>query len=141
MKKLLITILPLFLFAATPCTKCSLNKAQMKCEFYVAKKGDISKIDECKQYANYLYKTKVYGKAAWYYLLAKKPKKAIDAGKKALKMGEDYANEYLSAAYLILQNKKEAKKHYKRLTTHFFSSKDFAILQKIYPSFNPKELE
>ncbi len=141
MKKLLIAILPLFLLAATSCTKCSLNKAQMKCEYYVAKKGDLSRVGECKQYADYLYDTKVYGKAAWYYLLAKDPKRAIDAGKKALKMGEDYANEYLSAAYLILGDNTKAKKHYKRLTTHFFSSKDFAILQKIYPTFDPKDLQ
>ena len=139
--KMLIAILPLFLLAAMPCTKCSLNKSQMKCEFYVAKKGDLSKIDECKLYADYLFDTKVYGKAAWYYLLAKEPKRAIEAGKEALKMGEDYANEYLSAAYLILHDSAKAKKHYKKLSTHYFSKRDFAILQKIYPSFNPKELE
>ena len=139
--KIFIAILPLFLLAATPCTKCSLNKAQMKCEFYVAKKGDLSKIGECKLYADYLFDTKVYGKAAWYYLLAKEPKRAIEAGKEALKMGEDYAHEYLSAAYLILHDSAKAKEHYKKLSTHYFSKRDFAILQKIYPSFNPKELE
>ena len=142
--KMLIAILPLFLLAATPCTKCSLNKSQMKCEFYVAKKGDLSKIDECKLYADYLFDTKVYGKAAWYYLLAKEPKRAIEAGKEALKMGEDYANEYIGAAYLIMNDKQKAKKYLQKFQqnigdSRFFTSNDFAILGRIYNNFNENE--
>ena len=140
MKKLLL-IVPLLLFGSDKvCTKCTLNKAQMQCEYYVARKGDMSKASLCESYADYLDKTKVYGRAAWYYLLAKKPKKAIKAAENALKLGEAYANEYLAEAYLILGQKQKAKEHFSKLQTRFFSDKNFKTLQKLYPNFNPKEL-
>ena len=138
--RILLIIVPLFLFAAT-CNKCALNKNQMKCEYYVAIKADKSKAKLCESYADYLDKTKVYGRAAWYYLLALKPKKAIEAAKNALKLGETYANEYLAESYLILGDKKKAKEHYKKLQTNFFSKKNLQTLQKLYPNFDPKELE
>ncbi len=141
MKKLLF-IVPLLLFGSDKvCTKCSLNKAQMKCEYYVALKGDASKAFLCDQYADYLDKTKVYGRAAWYYLLAKKPEKAIEAANNALKLGESYANEYLAEAYLILGQKRKATEHFNKLKTRFFSDKNFKTLQKLYPNFDPKELQ
>ena len=138
--RILLVIVPLFLLAAT-CNKCALNKNQMKCEYYVAIKGDKSKAELCESYADYLDKTKVYGRAAWYYLLALKPKKAIEAAKNALKLGEEYANEYLAESYLILGDKQKAKEYYKKLSTHFFSKKNLQTLQKLYPNFDPKELE
>ena len=145
MKKLILFILPLILFAQNKvCTKCNLNKAQMKCNYYVAKRADISKISECKFYANYLNDTKVYGKAAWYYLLSKEPKSAIEAAKRAVKMGENYAYEYMADAYLILNDKKNAKKYYKKFkdsvgNIEFFIDKSFEVLDKIYKEFNKNE--
>ncbi|WP_281951621.1 hypothetical protein [Nitrosophilus kaiyonis] len=147
MKKLLLFILPLFIFASDKvCTKCNLNKAQMKCNYYVAKKGDTSKVNECKFYADYLNSTKVYGKAAWYYLLSKEPTKALEAAKKAVEMGENYAYEYMAEAQLLLKKPKEAKKSFTNFKKSvgdntFFTSKHFAILKKIYKNFNENELQ
>ena len=145
MKKLFLIILPLFLFAQTKvCTKCNLNKAEMKCNYYVLKKGDLSKKGECKFYADYLNKTKVYGKAAWYYLLSSEPEKAIKAAKEAVKMNENYAYEYIADAYFILGKKKEAKEYYKKFkenvgNTEFFIKRNFDILKKIYKEFDKNE--
>ncbi|BCD68806.1 hypothetical protein [Nitratiruptor sp. YY09-18] len=141
MKKLLF-ILPLLLFGADKsCTKCNLNKAQMKCEYYLVQKRDTSRAKECAFYADYLDKTKVYGKASWYYLLALKPKKAIDAAKKAVKMGEFFAYEYLGDAYLILGDEKKAKRNYqifrKKIgNTKFFTNQNFKILKRLYKNFD-----
>lgn len=145
MKKLVIAILPLFLLASSKvCTKCSLNKAEMQCNYYVAKKGDTKKAAFCKEYADYLNDTKVYGKAAWYYLLSLEPKKAIKAAKEAVKMDEMYAYEYIADGYLILGDKKEAKKYYKKFkervgNIEFFIGKNFKVLDKIYKEFDEKE--
>ncbi|BCD60982.1 MULTISPECIES: hypothetical protein [unclassified Nitratiruptor] len=146
MKKLLL-ILPLLLFGADkPCTKCNLNKSQMKCEYYLIQKGDTSKAKECVFYADYLDQTKVYGKASWYYLLALKPKKAIEAAKKAIQMGENFAYEYLGDAYLILGDEEAAKKSYQLFkqkvgNTHFFVMHNFKILRRIYNNFDAKKAE
>ncbi len=144
MKKLLF-IVPLLLFGSDKvCTKCSLNKAQMKCEYYVALKGDASKAPLCESYANYLNKTQVYGKASWYYLLAKKPGRAIEAAKNAIKNGENFAYEYMADGYLILGQKDLAKKYYAKFkeavgNPRFFVSKDFKVLGTLYKDFDPKE--
>ncbi len=145
MKKLLV-IVPLLLFGSDKvCTKCTLNKAQMKCEYYVALKGDASKASLCENYADYLNKTQVYGKASWYYLLAKKPRRAIEAAKNAIKNGENFAYEYMADGYLILGQKDLAKKYYAKFKEavgdpRFFVSKDFKVLGKLYKDFDPKEL-
>lgn len=145
MKKLAL-ILPLFLLAADKvCTKCALNRAQMKCEYYVGLKGDVSEAKECRNYADYLKSTKVYGKAAWYYLLAKEPAKALEAAKRAVKMGENYAYEYMAEAQLVLQKPKEAKRSFALFeksvgNSDFFTSKHFATLKKIYKNFDEKAL-
>ena len=144
MKKFLL-ILPLLLFGADKnCTKCTLNKAQMKCDYYLVRKTDRSKAKECRFYADYLYKTKVYGKASWYYLLALQPKEAIDAAKEAIKQHEEYAYEYLGDAYLILGDIKRAKESYRKFKEHggdinFFISKDFAVLERLYDTFDSKK--
>lgn len=146
MKKLLL-ILPLLLFGADKsCTKCNLNKSQMKCEYYLIHKGDTSKSQECAFYADYLHKTKVYGKASWYYLLALQPKKAIAAAKEAVKMGENYAYEYMGDAYLILGDEDAAKRSYQKLkqnggNTKFFTSQNFKILSRLYKGFDAKKAE
>ncbi len=146
MKKLLI-ILPLILFGADKtCTKCSLNKDQMKCEYYVAHKGDASKSGLCAEYADYLNKTQVYGKAGWYYLLAKKPEKAIEAGKKAIRNKENFAYEYIAEGYIILGDKQKAKEYFHKFVQtsanpRFFTSKDFAVLARLYKNFDAKEAE
>jgi len=145
MKKMFIAILPLFLLANdTNCTKCSLNKSEMQCNYYVAKMADSSKAKYCKEYADYLNLTKVYGKAAWYYLLSLEPQNAIQAAQKAVEMGENYAYEYIADAYLIKGDKAKAKEYYKKFkenvgNVNFFIERNFKVLDKIYKEFNKKE--
>ena len=136
-------IVPALLLAA-PCSKCELNRAEMRCNYYVAKEGDVSKASFCKEYAEYLDSTKVYGKAAWYYLLGLEPQKALEAAKKAVEMGEGYAWEYMGDAYLILGDKAAAKEAYgefKKAVENraFFTSRSFGILEKLYESFDAEE--
>lgn len=50
--------------------------------------------------ADYLNKTKAYGKAACYHLLSKELKKAVKSAKKAVKLGEKYAYDHMREAYL-----------------------------------------
>jgi len=134
MMKKLILIVPLLLFGMNKvCTKCTLNKAQMRCDYYAAIKAEAVK--DCEEYAAYLDKTEVYGKAAWYYLLAKRPKKALEAAQKAVKRGEKFAYEYMAEAQMILgknpqkslKKLKESVKNY-----HFFLDKDLKILHRLY---------
>ncbi len=128
MMRLFLAIIPIFL-VASPCTKCNLNKDQMKCEYYVAKMGDTSRQDSCKRYAEYLDETKVYGRASWYYLLGGEPKKAIEAGKKALAMGERYAGAYVAEGLIILGKRSEAKKYRQKSIN---MQKDIEILKRLY---------
>lgn len=144
MKKIVFVILPIFLFAQNSCDKCYLNKAQIKCDYYVAKNADLSKIDFCKEYASYLREAKAYSKSAWYYLLSKEPKLAIESAKKAIALGQDYALEYLADAYLIEGNRQKAKKYYSRLKKSSSKidsivEKNFSILDRLYKEFNKKE--
>ncbi len=145
--RIFLIFLPLLLFGGeVKCNKCELNKNQMKCEYYVAKKGDISKSSFCKTYADYLYKTKVYGKAAWYYLLSKEPKKALDSSKKAILMGENFAYEFLADSYLILGDLKKAKANYGKFknsvsNAKFFTKKSFEVLSRIYKDFDKNKAE
>ncbi len=141
--KIVLLILPLFLLGA-PCSKCELNRAEMKCNYYVAKKGDRAHAKECLDYAEYLDSTKVYGKAAWYYLLALKPQKALEAAKEAVKMGEAYAYEYMGDVALMQKDEERAKEFYKKFRqsvsdTEFFTSRSFEVLQKLYPNFDMKK--
>ena len=141
--RIFLLIVPLFLLAA-PCTKCDLNRAEMKCNYYVAKKGDKAHAKECLDYAEYLDSTKVYGKAAWYYLLGLKPQKAMEAAKKAVQMGENYAYEYIGDVYLIRGDEQRAREYYQKFKksvgdTEFFTSRSFDVLQKLYPDFDAKK--
>lgn len=133
-------ILPLWLLGA-PCTKCSLNKAQMKCEYYVAQKALKSKVGFCKEYADYLAQTKVYGKAAWYYLLGLKPQEAVASAKEALKLGESYAKEYMAFGYWLLGKKTEAKDALKGFLPNDLTKKDKKVIERLYNTkINLKEL-
>ncbi len=142
MKKFLLVLLPLLLFAGGEkrCSKCALNKSEIRCNYYVAKKGDVSKISYCKEYADYLNSSKVYGKASWYYLLSKEPDLALKAAEKAVKMGESYAYEYMGEVYLIKGDDKKAKEFFKKFKNRVrsidsFTENNFKILEKLYENF------
>ncbi|MRI57877.1 MAG: hypothetical protein C6H99_00030 [Epsilonproteobacteria bacterium] len=141
--RIFLLILPLFLLAA-PCSKCDLNRAEMKCNYYVAKKGEKAYAKECLDYAEYLDSTKVYGKAAWYYLLGLAPKKAFAAAQKAVQMNEGYAYEYMGDVALMRGEEQKAREYYKKFkrsvgNTEFFTSRSFEVLQKLYPNFDVKK--
>ncbi len=148
MKKVLF-LLPVLLFCKEGNiteSKCLLNKSEMKCNYYVALKGDLKKRDFCKKYADYLFKTKVYGRASWYYLLSKEPKKAIKSAQEAIKMGENYAYEYLADSYLIEGDFNKAKENYEKFRksvkdTKFFTDKNFKVLNRLYKNFDKKRAE
>ena len=104
----------------------------MLCNFYVAKNGDASKAGHCKEYADYLDSTKVYGKAAWYYLLGLKPKKAVDAAQKAVKMGENYAKEYMAFGYWLTGEKSKAKEALQGFKANYLTKRNKAIIERLY---------
>lgn len=137
MRKILFLILPIFLLAQIKCSKCQINKIQIKCDYYVAKLYDINKKEFCFDYANYLTDSKVFDKASWYYLISLNPKKAIFSAKKALEVKEFYVYEYLFEANLLLGNYKSAKKFYKKYVkllnnNNFFLNKHIKILSQLY---------
>ncbi len=143
MKKLFLILICSLIWADSnvTCSKCSLNKSEMRCNYYVAKKGDISKVSYCKEYADYLNSTKVYGKAAWYYLLSKEPDLALKASKNAVKMGENYAYEYMGDVYLIKGDKEKAKEFYMKFKDKVkniepLTESNFKVLERIYKNFD-----
>ncbi|MRI84170.1 MAG: hypothetical protein C6I00_07095 [Nitratiruptor sp.] len=129
--RLSLLILPLWLLGA-PCSKCELNKAEMVCNFYVAQKADRSKAVHCKEYADYLDSTKVYGKAAWYYLLGLQPKRAVEAAKRAVQMGESYAKEYMALGYWLVGEKGKAREVLQGFKANELTKRDREIIERLY---------
>ncbi|WP_200762833.1 hypothetical protein [Nitrosophilus alvini] len=143
MKKITFALMFLSVFLSAADCKCDLNKSELRCNYYVVKKGDTTKQKFCGEYAAYLEKTEVYGKASWYYLVGGEPEKAIETGTKALKSGEHYAAEYIADAYLIEGDVDKAKKYYSHFAKNvsqrnFFINRNFAILERIYKKFDAK---
>jgi len=129
--------------AKKSCSMCALNKTQLKCDYYVDKNGDASKIRFCKEYADYLADSKIYGKAAWYYLLSKETGKAIKSSLDAIRLHELFAYEYLTFAYLINNDLKKASLSYLKLKKNvknidFFIHKDLKTLSRLYIGIDKK---
>jgi hypothetical protein len=124
------------------CTGCSIGKEKLQCDYYVAGKGDRSRQEQCRTYAQYVDIDGAYPKAAWYYLLAGDPQKALTAARKGLEQGQSYGREYLAMALWISGERERARKELARffaeVPSHGYFEEDRQVLRRIYPS---KELQ
>ncbi|WP_457598841.1 hypothetical protein [Hydrogenimonas sp.] len=119
------------------CSSCDAAKERMKCEYYVLKKGDLAQRSHCAAYAESIDVDGARGKAAWYFLLAGSPEKALEAANLAVDQGHTYALEYAAAAAMVLERKREAKAYMRRLGNLPFDRerllRDFERLERLYP--------
>lgn len=141
------TILPLLLTLLSPaagidplCSGCASGKLMLKCDQYVVKQGKMEMRSTCEKYAEIVDVDGASAKAAWYYLLAGKADKAESAAKRAVDLGQVYANEYLACALLIKGREDEAKaamKLFRRgVEQHSFVKRDIEALAKLYPDID-----
>ena len=119
------------------CRSCAAGKLMLQCDFYVAKEGKLEKQPLCEEYAKFVDIDGASAKAAWYYLLAGKPGKALDAAERALKIGQNYAYEYAAYALLLVGRKEEAQKAMKAFISKVggddYLQRDLDTLKRIYP--------
>jgi tetratricopeptide (TPR) repeat protein len=122
------------------CRGCAAGKLMLQCDHYVAKQGMREKQTICAEYAEIVNVDGASAKASWYYLLAGKPDKALDAAERAIKVGHTYANEYLAYA-LLIQGKEsdaiDAMQHFRQdIQQNSFIKRDIESLQKLYPDID-----
>ena len=122
------------------CRGCAAGKLMLQCDVYVAEAGHREKRSLCEKYAEIVDIDGASAKAAWYYLLAGKPEKALKAANRALKIGQNYAYEYAAYALLLLGKKEEARKAMKTFITKVgklggesYFQKDFKTIKRLYP--------
>ena len=119
---------------------CAAQQAKMRCDYYVVKKGDQSKRAFCADYAKRADLDGAAGRAAWYWLLAGKPDKALASVRAAIKAHHMYAAEYGAFASIITGNQKEGLKYWKFFTRnvqlHHYVHKDRKIVEKLYPTID-----
>jgi len=138
---LLLLIESLALSAQNPhpaeCQSCVVNKNMIRCDYYVARKAVKGKQSECEIYARYLDRDGTHANAAWYYLLAGRPKKALAAAQSAIAEGQTYAAEYAVFALRILGRRAEADSLLKRYADWIRKAgryeQDRKTLAKLYP--------
>ena len=142
MRKLFPVFLLLFVSASSAeirvaCSGCSIGKEKLQCDYYVAQRGDKSRQKECRIYAEYVDIDGAYPKAAWYYLLAGDPEKALEAARKGLEQGQEYGREYLAIALWISGKKEEAKRELatfrQRVAEHGYLGRDLEQVARLYP--------
>ena len=119
------------------CRGCASGKLMLQCDHYVVKQGKMEMRSACEKYAEIVNVDGASAKAAWYYLLADKVDKARDAAKRAIELGQVYANEYMAYALLIQGREEEAKRAMqlfrKGVKQNSFFRTDIKTLQKFYP--------
>ncbi len=128
------------------CDKCAASKEYIKCSVYVEKKGDKSRQESCRIYAESLYASHSEARAAWYFLLSGDFDKAIEAGEKGLLVKEYYVSEYVAMAYLLKGDKENAKRYSEILKKYIhgnlFLEQHIAVLSRLYPDkFDAKVAE
>ena len=142
MKKIILTVSIGFIATSLLyACDCTASKNMMKCDYYVGLKHDKTHQKECIDFAKIRDKNFVYGSAARYYLIGGDLKDAKEAAKKAVKIGQNYAYEYLGLAYLMEKKIEKAKKAFSKLKIKDkkYMKKDIDILSSIYKDFNKKE--
>jgi len=119
------------------CRGCASGKLMLQCDYYVVKQGKMEMRSACEKYAEIVDVDGASAKAAWYYLLAGKPDKAQSAAKRAVDLGQVYANEYLAYALLVKGGEDEAKAVMKKFRNgveqRSFVKRDIEALAKLYP--------
>ncbi len=121
------------------CRGCAAGKLMLQCDVYVARQGDLSKRSYCEEYARVVDLDGASAKAAWYYLLADKPEEALQAAEKALRVGQDFAREYVAYALLMLGREQEAAEAMKKFLGKAgdpYWKRDEGILRKLYPKYD-----
>ncbi len=123
---------------------CVVSRDMIKCDYYVGQKFDKSHQKECLNYAKSISKDAKFAKSSWYFLLGGDIKNAKINAKKALKIGHNYAAEYLGMAYMLENDIKNAKKEFNffkhKVKQSGYIKKDLDILKHIYSNFNDKEV-
>jgi hypothetical protein len=127
------------------CTGCSIGKEKLQCDYYVAQRGDKSRQEQCRIYAEYVDIDGAYPKAAWYYLLAGDVERARKAARKGVEQGQEYGREYLAMALWLLGEKDEAKRvlklFFSNVPQHDYFERDRKTLQPLYPGRDLKKLQ
>ena len=118
------------------CRGCGSGKLMLQCDYYVVKQGKMEMRSACEKYAEIVDVDGASAKAAWYYLLAGKVEKALDAATRAVEVGQVYANEYMAYALLIGGRESEAKAAMKKFRSgvqqNSFVKRDIEALAKLY---------
>ena len=139
---LLILFVTVSIFADSniSCRGCAAGKSMLQCDYYVAKKGEKDKRHFCEIYAKVVDIDGASAKAAWYYLLAGKPHKALSAADKALQIGQHYAQEYRAFALWILKKPKEARQALEAFRRKGgggeYLLRDLRTLERLYPEID-----
>ena len=88
------------------------NREYGKCNFFVIKKGDLSKQYSCIVVANSVLKGNSYRRASWYYLLGGDVDKAFEVAIIGLDKGDYFLAETLAEIYVIRGDIESAKKYF-----------------------------
>ncbi len=124
---------------------CAASRAKMRCDYYVVKKGDRSKRAFCADYANRADLDGAAGRAAWYWILAGKPDKALASVRAAIKAHHMYAAEYGAFASMMKGNQKEGMAYWRlfihSVRSHRYAYKDRTIVEKLYPAIDFSNLK
>ncbi len=139
MKKVVICLLSISIFSLA--CDCVASKNMMKCDYYVGLKHDKTHQKDCVDFAKVREKGFVYGTAARYYLIGGDVDSAIKSAKQAVKMGENYAYEFLGLGYLLKNENEKAKKAFALLKVNKrdYMKKDIDIIKAMYKDFDKKK--
>jgi tetratricopeptide (TPR) repeat protein len=123
---------------AQPVKGCGCGaKLLLQCDYYVLRKGDLSKREACEKYAESVDIDGASAKAAWYYLAAGKPEKALKAARKAISVGHRFAEGYAAQALAIMGDKPGAEAAFARfrqaVPDHGYFADEVAVLRRLYP--------
>ncbi|MFK5976815.1 MAG: hypothetical protein QM493_09930 [Sulfurovum sp.] len=83
-----------------------------KCNYFVMKKGDLSRQNSCILIANSVLKGHSYRRASWYYLIGGDLGMAFDVATIGMDKGDYFSAETLAEIYLIRGDTKNAKKYF-----------------------------
>ena len=116
---------------------CSACKLLLSCEYYVARKHDLSRRNLCEEYAKNVDIDGSRAKAAWYWLLAGKPQKARASAKRAMEQGQSFAAAYAAMASAILGETGEALEEWKKFRESVpqreYVRKELETVKALYP--------
>ena len=116
---------------------CSACKLVLSCDYYVARNHDLSKRYLCEAYAQNVDIDGSRAKAAWYWLLAGEPAKALASAKRAMEQGQSFAAAYAAMASAILGKTDEAAEEWKKfresVAQREYVRKELETVEALYP--------